>query len=117
VHDTDGSKLDGRARIGHWLGFDTKSSGYRIYWEDTRSIGVERSVKFDENDPGFEGKVLNEGKDENDSIQQPSSTENGTNAHKTTPTKHTTSQPTRYFAFDSCFCTCTTFHSDDVQTS
>ncbi|KAE9392141.1 hypothetical protein BT96DRAFT_777758, partial [Gymnopus androsaceus JB14] len=43
VHDDTNSKLEGRARIGHWsnathsnnwLGFDLESSGHRIYWPE-----------------------------------------------------------------------------------
>jgi hypothetical protein len=47
VHDTTGTKLDARSQVGRWVGFDMTSSGHRIYWEHKRSIGVERSVKFD----------------------------------------------------------------------
>ena len=31
VHDTKGSKLDGRAKEGRWVGFDEESRGHRIY--------------------------------------------------------------------------------------
>jgi hypothetical protein len=31
VHDTSGSKLDGRAKEGRWIGFDEESKGHRIY--------------------------------------------------------------------------------------
>ena len=47
VHDNSGSKLDGRSRIGCWVGFDETSNGHRIYWADKRTVGIERSVKFD----------------------------------------------------------------------
>jgi len=46
VHDTSGSKLDGRAKEGHWVGFDEESQAHRIYWEAKRSVTVERSIKF-----------------------------------------------------------------------
>ncbi|KAE9383519.1 hypothetical protein BT96DRAFT_758589, partial [Gymnopus androsaceus JB14] len=46
------SKLDVRARVGRWVGnndgvedFEV-SQGHRIYWPDTRSVTVERSVVF-----------------------------------------------------------------------
>jgi hypothetical protein len=39
--------VDARSQVGRWVGFDMTSSGHRIYWEHKRSIGVERSVKFD----------------------------------------------------------------------
>ncbi|PPQ72971.1 hypothetical protein CVT26_014516, partial [Gymnopilus dilepis] len=41
-----GSKLDGRAKEGHWVGFDEESRGHRVYWAEKRSVTVERSVRF-----------------------------------------------------------------------
>ncbi|KAF9556270.1 hypothetical protein CPC08DRAFT_641748, partial [Agrocybe pediades] len=38
VHDTGGSKLDGRAKEGRWVGFDEESHGHRIYWAEKRSV-------------------------------------------------------------------------------
>ena len=49
VHDDSGSKLDGRSRIGRWVGFDEISNGHRVYWPDKLTVSVERSVKFDDN--------------------------------------------------------------------
>ena len=47
VHDEGESKLDGRSKIGRWLGFDPDTKdGHRIYWPDKRSVSVERSVRF-----------------------------------------------------------------------
>ena len=46
VHDDSGSKLDGRAKEGRWVGLDEESHGHRIYWAAKRSVTVERSVKF-----------------------------------------------------------------------
>jgi hypothetical protein len=46
VHDMSGSKLDGRLKIGHWVGFDEESNAHRIYWAEKCSVTVERSVKF-----------------------------------------------------------------------
>lgn len=46
VHDTSGSKLDGRAKEGYWVGFDEESRAHRIYWAVKRSVTVERSIKF-----------------------------------------------------------------------
>ncbi len=46
VHTTGGSKLDGRAKEGRWVGFDEESKGHRIYWEGKRTVTVERSVRF-----------------------------------------------------------------------
>jgi transposase InsO family protein len=41
------SKLDVRSKAGRWVGYDAESKGHRIYWEDRRSVSVERDVLFD----------------------------------------------------------------------
>jgi len=33
VHDTSGCKLDGRSKIGQWMGFDEESNVHQVYWE------------------------------------------------------------------------------------
>jgi hypothetical protein len=58
VHDTSGSKLDGRSKIGRWVGFDEESKTHRVYWEGKRSITVERSVKFNFEEELTEGVPL-----------------------------------------------------------
>ena len=47
VHDNSGSKLDMWARDGQWVGFNLDSNGHRIYWTDTKAVGVEQSVIFE----------------------------------------------------------------------
>jgi hypothetical protein len=42
-----GDKLGGRVREGRWMGLDEKSKGVRIYWPDSRTVGVERNVYVD----------------------------------------------------------------------
>lgn len=49
VHDTGGSKLDGRMAIGCWVSFDEPSKAHCVYWPDRRIITVECSVKFNFN--------------------------------------------------------------------
>ena len=46
IHTPGGSKLDGRSRMGKWIGYDEISNGHRIYWPDKHSVTVEHSVKF-----------------------------------------------------------------------
>ena len=41
VHDNTGLKLDMQACDRRWVGFDLDSDGHRIYWPDTRAVGVE----------------------------------------------------------------------------
>ncbi len=47
VHTDAGSKLDGRAVEGHWVGYDRNSTyAHRIYWPSKNSVSVERNVRF-----------------------------------------------------------------------
>ncbi len=50
VHDSGGNKLQGRSKIGVWVGYDEESNAHRIFWPEKRSITVERSVKFNVED-------------------------------------------------------------------
>jgi hypothetical protein len=42
VKDLSAGKLDSRAQIGRFVGYDSESKGYRIYWPNKRSVSVER---------------------------------------------------------------------------
>ena len=47
VHDAGNSKLEGRSRVGRWMGLDADTKdGHRVYWPERRMVTVERSVKF-----------------------------------------------------------------------
>ena len=50
VKDLKAGKLDARAQLGCFVGYDLESKGYRIYWPGKRSVTVERNVMFNEND-------------------------------------------------------------------
>ena len=51
VHHDSESKLEGRSRVGRWMGYDEETKdGHRIYWPERRTISIERSVKFNFND-------------------------------------------------------------------
>jgi hypothetical protein len=43
-------KLDRRARKAHFVGYDDESTGFRVYFPDKRSIGIEREVVFNVKD-------------------------------------------------------------------
>lgn len=61
VHDSTGSKLDGRSQIGRWVGFDSESTGaHRIYWGNGK-VSVERNVKFNDNNVPIETTIPLEG--------------------------------------------------------
>ena len=36
-------KLDPRGQEGHFVGYDSESKGYRVYWTDSRTVGVEQT--------------------------------------------------------------------------
>ena len=76
IHDggEDKSKLDGRSKIGRWMGFDPDTKdGHRIYWPEKRSVSVERSVRFNFNEETivrilpFEGETTGEPEESNNS--------------------------------------------------
>jgi Reverse transcriptase (RNA-dependent DNA polymerase)/gag-polypeptide of LTR copia-type len=71
VHDKTGSKLEGRSRIGRWVGYEEASNAHRIYWPDKRKVTVERSIKFDENDILIPATVPLEGEFEPEDVQTP----------------------------------------------
>ena len=50
VKDMTAGKLDVWAQVGHFIGYDTESKGYRIYWPRKQQISVERNVVFNKND-------------------------------------------------------------------
>jgi hypothetical protein len=50
VKDLKAGKLDSRAQVGRFVGYDSESKGYRIYWPGKRSVTVERNVVFNQND-------------------------------------------------------------------
>src|SRR5271154_2571016 len=71
VHDTSGSKLDGRSKIGRWMGLDEETGdGHRIYWPERRVITVEMSVKFNFEDEVVVGALPLEG-EEQAVVEQP----------------------------------------------
>ena len=68
VKDLKAGKLDPRAQKGRFVGYDSESKGFRIYWPEKRTVSIERNVVFNLNDLLTEGDyvivqddVLNEG--------------------------------------------------------
>ncbi|KIK28756.1 hypothetical protein PISMIDRAFT_90251 [Pisolithus microcarpus 441] len=60
-----GLKLDARAQDGHWLGFDAESNGHRVYWVNSKTVGVKRSVVFPKRDISVSLQcLLHEGENE-----------------------------------------------------
>ena len=48
VRSLTAGKLDPRGREGRFVGYDAESKGCRIYWTDSRTIGVERNLIFED---------------------------------------------------------------------
>jgi len=46
VHIEKGNKLGGHVREGRWVGVDDESKGAQVYWQDTKTITVERNIYF-----------------------------------------------------------------------
>jgi len=64
VHVVDASKIDSRAPLGRWVGYDSQSRGHCVYWPDRRSVTVERSVQFEMSEvdlPPVHGNITFEG--------------------------------------------------------
>ena len=49
VKDLKAGKLNSRALVGQFVGYDIESKGYWIYWPTKRSITVERNIVINEN--------------------------------------------------------------------
>ena len=48
VRSLTAGKLDPRGREGRFVGYDAESKGCRVYWTDSRTIGVERDLVFED---------------------------------------------------------------------
>jgi hypothetical protein len=58
VRVTGAGKLDARGRLGRFVGYDDKSKAIRIYWPDSRSIGIERDVLFGKASPNLSEEIV-----------------------------------------------------------
>ena len=50
IKDLVAGKLDARAKKGRFVGYDSESKGYRIYWPKKWSITVEWNIVFNQDD-------------------------------------------------------------------
>ena len=50
VKDLKAGKLDARAQVGQFVGYDSESKGFQIYWPGKQSVSVKRNIVFNEND-------------------------------------------------------------------
>ena len=59
VKDLKAGKLNARAKVGLFVGYDSESKGYRIYWPQKRSIMIEQNVVFNQdNIPNFNDSAV-----------------------------------------------------------
>ena len=75
VKQLDAGKLKSRAEMGHFVGIDTESKGYRIYWPGKNKVTIERDVYFNEDEALMPEEVLIEGENDiftNSNLPQPS---------------------------------------------
>ena len=55
-------KLDKRASKGHFIGYDSKSKGYQIYWPEKHTVSIEQNVVFNPEDSFKESvDIMNKG--------------------------------------------------------
>lgn len=60
VHSLTAGKLDLRGREGCFVGYDSESKGYHIYWPDSRTVGVEWDLIFEDHPTNNELIILPE---------------------------------------------------------
>ena len=73
----DAGKLESRAEVGRFMGIDTESKGYRIYWPGKNEVTIKRDVYFNEDEALMPDEVLIEGENDiftNSNLLQPSNT-------------------------------------------
>ena len=91
IKDLKAGKLDAHAKVGRFVGYDSESKGYWIYWPQKRSITVKRNVVFNESNVTTNdnihitaGNAVDEG--ERDKVlQPPASNTNAANAPNSAP--------------------------------
>ena len=59
VKDLKARKLDAWAQVGQFVGYDSKSKGYGIYWPEKRSVTVECDIVFNENNVQAADRLVN----------------------------------------------------------
>lgn len=50
MKDITTGKLDLQAQVGHFIGYNSESKGYHIYWPDTHSVTVEQNIILNKGD-------------------------------------------------------------------
>ena len=77
VKDLKAGKLDACAQLGRFMGYDSESKGYRIYWPGKRTVSIEHNVVFNENNiqasdgtVSISSGILSEGEKESEKVIQ-----------------------------------------------
>ena len=61
VKQLDVGKLDPRAELCYFVGIDSESKGFRVYWPGKNRVSIKRDVYFNENNALMHDKVFIEG--------------------------------------------------------
>jgi hypothetical protein len=51
-------KLDARGRLGQFMGYNDESKAIRIYWPESRSIGIECDILFGKDSPNLSDEIV-----------------------------------------------------------
>ena len=76
VKNLKAGKLDAHAQVGRFVGYNSESKGFRIFWPGKRSVSVERNIVFNDNNVQNNNRlvaipeVLSEGEKENEKVIQ-----------------------------------------------
>ena len=115
VKDLKARKLDARAKIGCFIGYDSELKGYRIYWPGKRWITVKRNIVFNQDnihtsketaiiygETQSEGEInkIIQASQNNVKVEKPENKEpNDQHAQKPTPEPHPNYQPSNFITF------------------
>ena len=110
IKDVNAGKLNARAQISQFIGYDAESKGYRIYWPGKWLITVKINVVFNENnthtsknftinsgdmsDEGERDKIIQQPTNNVENVEEPKETEN-----KTVNDNHINKEPARDLPF------------------
>ena len=94
VKDLKARKLDSCTQLGRFVGYDSESKGFRIYWPTKRSVTIKQNVVFHDGDVTVDATAVipgNSSEGEKEKIIQ--NPENTIKCTEDDPIKNTSSEP------------------------
>ena len=94
VKDLKARKLDSCTQLGRFVGYDSESKGFRIYWPTKRSVTIKQNVVFHDGDVTVDDTAVipgNSSEGEKEKIIQ--NPENTIKCTEDDPIKNTSSEP------------------------